>query len=108
MLNLNEFIPEDETIQLGDEEFVVTSQIPEKMILKINGVIMGMNENPTPRQVKAQYKKIKKFIYGLLIIKNDKKKVKLFLDKLDYFNTVRVMTFLSNYIKECWNKKKIT
>lgn len=103
-LNLNEFLPEDEIITFGKKKFKITASIPTDLIFEFDELKTITND-----MSKENIDKIKNLMKKILYIKNKKEEVDKFIDEMNFISLIKVVVFISEYIKsaiEDTSKKK--
>ncbi len=104
-LNLSEFLPMDETITTGKESFVLSSQIPARIVFEFNEISNLEAEGFG----KKEYDILTAVIKEMLYVKNDKEKVDKFLDTISAPELLEVIKFIADFINQSiTNVKKKT
>ena len=103
-LDLNKFLPADESILFGDKTFIITARLPTDTIINMDEL-----KDIDPTKQKENVAKVKNILKEMLYLKNKKEDVDSFVDGLDFVSMFKVFMFIQEYIKmtiEDSSKKK--
>lgn len=109
-LNLNEFIKQDDVIEYNGEKYTITALLPREMLERFSEISVNAasfsSDNPSPENISKIVNSAREISIDILGIKNDKEKVKSFIDSLPLNLLLVVFQYIGKFLSEPIDDKK--